>query len=230
MVVASPQLGFGLYTPREAALYARVRTATVNRWVFGNATGEPVIRAEIGNADEKVVTFQDFVQTLGIRAIRTQYSSVSLQKIRKAVLEAQDRYGIEHPLAAPHRTFVIQEGSAAGEIVIRIDKNLVQVTGAHRDQTLIGPIAELYLSDVIFEDDRATRYRAWNGGAGSIIMDPHQRFGEPIVEQCGYSASTLWEANIVEGGIHAAAEAYGVEPEQVELAVSYYDHLMSVAT
>ena len=41
-------------------------------------------------------------------------------------------------------------------------------------------------------------------------MDPRERFGEPVVERCGYAASTLWEACEIEGGVEEAAKAYGV--------------------
>ena len=60
-------------------------------------------------------------------------------------------------------------------------------------------------------------------------MNPKRRFGEPIVKSYSYTAETLWEASIAEGGIGAAARAYDVDFENVTLACDYYDHLLSVA-
>jgi hypothetical protein len=235
MIATAHKLGIGVYTPQEAALYARVRTQTISRWILGNASGDAVVQRQITDAEDRTVTFLDFVQTLAIRAIRTQYKNVvSLQKIRAAADAAQDKYGVDFPFARPHSTYIITEGRHAGEIVIRIgddDEQLIQITGKNKDQHLIGPIAELYLEDVTFgEDDYAAEYRPWSSNrAGSILMNPHLRFGEPLVEQCGYSASALWEATIAEGGVDAAASAYGVDPEHVKLACSYFDHLLTVS-
>ncbi len=56
-------------------------------------------------------------------------------------------------------------------------------------------------------------------------MHPDRRFGEPLVTSCGYTARALFESYHAEGGVAAAAEAYGVTREEVELACSYFDHL-----
>lgn len=229
MIATSTTLGIGLYTPQEAAWYARVHTQTLNRWLFGTKTGESVVRHEI-SGDHRAVSFVDFIQMLAIRAIRTQHKEiVSLQKIRAAVDKASEEFGVSYPFARKHVTYVITKGKNRGEIVIRLnDERLVQVTGKKKDQTLIGPIAELYLDSVTWGGDGlAQEYRPWNHATGGpIVMNPHVRFGEPIVQKCGYSALALWEANIAEGGIEAAANAYGVEKACVSAACEYIDYLM----
>lgn len=229
MIAIDQKLGIGLYTPQEAALYARVPTQTINRWVIGNKQGMPVIQREIRDDEDRTITFLDFIQSLAIRTIRSQYKkTVSLQKIRDAAEEASQKYGVDYPFARPHSTFVITEGKHAGEVVLKLnDESLVQITGRKKDQRLIGPIAEVYLDDITFDEENyATEYRPLKSPeAGAILMSPHRRFGEPLVEQCGYSARTLWEAAIAEGGIAAAAEAYGVDKQHVKLACSYFDYL-----
>lgn len=230
MVAASKSLGIGIFTPSEAAFYARVRTQTISRWIHGDGTGPAVVRAELEGDEEKIVTFKDFVQALAIRSIRTQYPIVSLQKLRKSVSFVREERGIDYPLAVPHRTFVITHGSQAGEIAFEIDGMMIQVSGKKKDQILIGPIAELYMEDLTFDaSHNPIEYTAWSGRGGKITMNPHMRFGEPLVSECGYSARTLWEASINEGGLDAASEAYGVQREQVALACAYYDHLTSAS-
>ncbi len=56
-----------------------------------------------------------------------------------------------------------------------------------------------------------------------IVLNPHRRFGEPIVDPGGYTAETLWHATNIEGGIEAAAEAFGVTLDEVRLANRYFD-------
>lgn len=226
MIATSTELGIGIYTPAEAAFYARVRTQTLNRWLFGDAHGESVVAAQLKGGDEKLVTFLDFVQALAIRAIRMQYPKISLQKIRKAVDLATERIGVQHPLARVHKTFVYDER----EIVLEVDNQLIQLSGKFSGNLLIGPIAELYLERLEFgEDGFASDFRAWGFDERCIRMNPHKRLGEPIVVSCGYTAHALWEASIVEGGIAAAAKAYGVAPDDVKLACDYYDHLSTAA-
>ena len=226
MIATRDTLGIGIYTPAEAAFYARVRTQTLTRWLFGSEQGESVVAPQIPVNDDKVVTFLDFVQTLAIRSIKTQYPKISLQKIRKAVDVAQDTLGIEYPFAREHKTFVLNER----EIVLEVEENLVQISGKHFGNLLIGPIAELYMKRIEYSDNGlASGYRAWGELEAPIVMNPKRRFGEPIVLSCGYTAQTLWEASIVEGGLDAAARAYGVRPEEVALACDYYDHLTSAA-
>ncbi len=220
-------LGIGLYTPAEAALYARVRTQTLNRWVFGDARNSGVVEAQIANANERTVSFLDFVQTMAIRAIRSQFD-VPLQKIRKAVDIASETFDTKYPFAMRHKTFVIREGSAAGELVLEREGHHVQISGKNKKQHLFGEIAELYMDQVQFgPDGLAAGYTAWGTGPDTIQMNPHIRFGEPIVADCGYSAHALWEAVRTEGGISAAADAYGVPENKIRLACSYFDHLIN---
>src|SRR5690349_307789 len=103
MVAQNPKLGVGIYTVAEAAFYARVHPTTLHRWLYGTADGEAVLRPEI--EDEKIVTFVDFVEALAVRAIRLEHK-LSLSKIRQAVKVATDTYGVLHPLAREHITYL----------------------------------------------------------------------------------------------------------------------------
>jgi hypothetical protein len=226
MIATATQLGIGIYTPAEAAFYARVRTQTLNRWIFGDSHGDAVISAQIKGGDEKTVTFLDFVQALAIRAIRTQYPKISLQKIRKAVDLAGEKLGIDYPFAREHKTFIYD----GREITLEIKGNLVALSGKFSKNLLFGPIAELYSQRLTFgTDGLASDFCAWGIGDCCIRMDPKRRFGEPVVISSGYTAHALWEASIIEGGIAAAARAYGVEERDVILACDYYDHLSVAA-
>lgn len=82
MVAAETLLGVGLYSPSEAAFYARVRPQLLSNWVCGTKTTEPVIERQLLDASKRIVTFLDFIQTLAIRRMRL-HSHVSLQKIRE---------------------------------------------------------------------------------------------------------------------------------------------------
>src|SRR5687768_6967785 len=133
-------LGLGLYTPAEAAMYARVPTSTVSRWIHGTTGGLPAVRAQVPASDEKVVTFLDFIQSLAIRAIRTT-RKVPLNKIRETVERAHEQYGIEYPFARRHTTYLLGD-----EVLLDLrDFGLVQVTGKQANQLAMKKVVEIYL-------------------------------------------------------------------------------------
>lgn len=223
-------LGIGLYAPAEAAFYARVQTKTINRWLYGDRQGERVIHTQLPAQDQKVVTFLDFVQSLAIREIRSRHN-VDLQKIRQAVDLAEAR-GIRYPFAVQHTAYLFSDNKdeGHGNIVLKINDRLIQASGDARRNIVMKEVAQLYLQDLAFSPSTglAESYTAWKGPAGKrIVMNPKIRFGEPVVESCGYTAQTLWESYEIEGGVVAAAEAYDVPSEDIELALRYYDHLLN---
>ncbi len=237
MTMIDSELGIGIYTAREAALYARVSPRLMGRWIFGDNQGDSVITAQIGIREEtKIVTFLDFVQALAIRSIRSTFK-IPLPKIRQAVQQAKDRFGVEYPFAMKHTTYLCSDGKKEGhgEIIIRVGdaddggefkERYIQISGKRRGNLVMKEVVELYLEDLSFDDSGvANEYCAWKKGDGKVVMNPHRRFGEPVIPSCGYTAETLYEASINEGGIDAAAEAFGVSRDDVKLAWSYFDHL-----
>jgi uncharacterized protein (DUF433 family) len=237
MFAIADKIGIGIYSPAEAAFYARVSPRMMSRWVFGDASGKPVIDRQLRGSTEKVVTFLDFVQTLAIREIRNRHG-IPLQRIRQGIDEARERYGIEYPLACPHTIFLFsdQKSQGHGQIVIKrsgdtdpIEDRYIQLTGSGRGNLLIRQVVELFLDHLEFEPTTglAARYSPMGSpGGASVVLDPRRQFGEPIVNPGGYSAETLWNATNIEGGIEATAEAYGVTIDEVRLANQYFDILL----
>jgi uncharacterized protein (DUF433 family) len=235
-MIASPNhLGIGIYTPAEAAFYARVSPRMMTRWVFGDSAGKPVIQRQQPESSEKIVTFLDFVQTLAVREVRHRHG-LPLQRIRQGVDEARQRYGIPYPLAQEHCIFLFsdQKGKGHGHIVIRlegddedVETQFVQLTGHDKGNLLFRQIVEMFLSDLTFDATTklASCYRPMTEGVANILIDPHRRFGEPVVEPSGYTVEALWHSTNTEGSFKAAAEACGVTVEEVLLANKYYDIL-----
>lgn len=233
-------LGIGIYSPAEAAFYARERTSTVIRWLYGSKKGAPVLATQL-DPSEKLVTFLDFVQMLAVSAIRRQYG-VPLQTIRRGLDAAKDRYGTPYPLAMEHKTYLFERGEKRRsklsaeeaekqfEIVIKLHNDqFVQLTGKAADNLLIKEVAELYIKDLYFGNlGLAEEYCPYSEGGLRIKMNPHFHFGEPLMPS-GYTALALADAVTVEGGIERASKAYGVDPKEVELAFKYVTSLQAPA-
>jgi uncharacterized protein (DUF433 family) len=216
-------LGIGIYTPAEAAFFARVPTQTMSRWIFGDGRGKAVVQRQV--TEEKVVTFLDFVQALAIRII-TSLHHVPLVKIREAHDEAVSKYDITYPFARPNKTYLFGDRTI---LIRRNDDDYRPLTGDSKGNKMLTKIVTPFTRNLIYEQDIAVRFRAWQESGREIWMDPKKRFGEPIMSSCGYSAKALWEAYQTEGGAEAAASAYGVATEDVEVACSYYDHLVGLS-
>lgn len=235
IAMADELLGIGLYTPDEAARYARLTTSTIARWIHGTATAQPVVTAQLPGQPERFVTFLDFIQALAVRAVRVGVRTFPLQKLRKAHDKAQLDYGVKYPLAAEHhrvRIFGPLDEPKKCEAVIDVGLDDVGqpvyklLTGQTAENLMITPIAEPFMRRLTFEDGLPAEYLAWQEGERKIIMNPHYRLGEPFLPSCGYTAHALFEACQSEGGIERAARAYGVEQEDVELVYNYYDYLL----
>jgi uncharacterized protein (DUF433 family) len=222
---AQKLLGVGLYTPAEAALYARIRTQLMNRWVFGDKAGDPVLRAEEEVSEEKIVSFIDFVQAMAVRSIRLEHK-VPLRKIRQALTKAEKDYGLPYLFARQHMTFLFN-----GEIFVkRGEDEMIEMSGKGAGRRAFKKIIELYMKDLIFDDKGlASAYSAFEWRGNKIVMNPHVRFGEPMVGSSGYSARALWDAYQAEGDAEAVVKAYGVKTEEVEAACRYFDVLRSAA-
>jgi hypothetical protein len=234
-VAAKSLLGVGLYSVSEAALYARVPTRTLSRWVYGDRSGEQVILPELDEQNgDKVVTFLDFVQALAIRRIR-QERRVSLPKLREAYFRARDEFKVPYPLALDNTRiglFGPPDDPSRQEVYICLEKTedavrqYFQLTGKKHGNQLIGEVVKTYSKRLIYDESGlATRYIAYKTDDGTIMMDPEVRFGEPYAEDVGYTARTLFDAYQSEGSVTRAAEVYGVPPNLVELAVEYFDYL-----
>ena len=232
-------LGVGLYSPSEAAFYARVRPQLISRWVYGTQgarISDPVFEPELGGTEDKTVTFVDFVQALAIRRLRNE-RHISLQKIREAYYRAKGEYGVKHPFAT--------EGVRIGLFgpLDRPDRQVVficlnrkdeegvqqffQLTGKKHGNQLIGDVVMTYARFLEYDPQTrlACKFTAFKSDDGQVTMDPQVRFGEPFIEATGYTAHALFNGYQTEGTIERAAKIYGVEPSHIQLAVDYFDFL-----
>ena len=211
-------LGSGIYTVREAALYARVQPQLISRWLFGNQKGQAIIDAQY-KSDERLVSFLDLVQTLAIREIRLQ-KRVPLTKIKQAIKTAK-QFGVVYPFARHHTTFLW----AGDTVVLKVEEKLIEASGKHKGQPLF-TFVESYLEQLGFDaDGLANAYKIFQSDGIEITMKPKIRFGEPLLPS-GYSAKAIWDAIKAEGGIAEAADAYRIPQNEVMAAYKFFvDHI-----
>ena len=235
--------GLGIYTPAEAACYARVPTALMTRWIHGSKRGAPVVQAQVSDTEDKIVTFLDFVQALAIRRIKTEHPGISLHKIRQAHDTAISTFHINYPFAlkstriglfGPSDRPDLQEIwlSPPGDDLEESFAKYFVITGKDKKNQLIGEVVRTYTVNLVFDDttELAQRYFPFPAGitnakGSRIVMDPEVRFGEPFVESCGYTTQTLYDAYQSEKSIARASEICGVTPEEITLAIEFVDYI-----
>jgi uncharacterized protein (DUF433 family) len=215
----------GLYTIPEAAKYARMPTATLTYWLYGDRVHTALRRAQIDTDEGRYLTFLEFAEALAIRDLRANHH-VSLPKIRQAIDEAKTTYKIDYPFAnKKHRTYLIGKDL---HITVTDELDLVQISGKGRGQKQMRPCLEQFMRDLEFDEkDTASAYTAyrWTPRKGKkeiiIRMNPAYCFGEPVVVGTGYRARTLWKAAVAEGSEKKAAENYDVDVDSVIAASRY---------
>lgn len=232
-------LGVGLYSPSEAARYARVSSQKLSRWLFGAVNAEPVLEPQLGTED-RIVTFTDFAQALSVHEIRLSVK-VPLSRIRLAYQRARSEHDIEFPFAVEHGIFVFGNLRAPEtcELGIYLPNrqtrreflNRIQLTGKKRGNFLIGEVVRQFSDNLVFSGQGvASGYVAHESHGHRILIDPDVRFGKPYLEGIGYEAETLAEAVSIEKTPERAARLYKVELSAVKAAVSYREFLKSRPT
>ena len=219
--------GTGVYSLSEAARYAKMHPQTLRNWFF-ESKGRNVLRhTQIECKEFKAITFLDFVEAIAIRSLRIDYRLPFL-KIREAVKNAKN-HGIDHPFARKdHRTVLI--GSDLHIHLAEDPVNPVQITGRNVGQKSMRPCLERYMKDLDFDaQGLASLYRAYTFKDQAIVLDPKVHFGDPIVQENGYSANTLYRAAIAEGSIERAAELYEVSVDAVDAAYRYCNSELGLA-
>ena len=109
------------------------------------------------------------------------------------------------------------------------DDVFIQITGKYKRHYLLNAVVEQYAEDLSYDQSTgyADRYTAYHYKGRTVELDPAIRFGEPLVyregKSCGVSVEELVNARYTEGSSEAAAAVHDLEPEEVEIALRYYD-------
>lgn len=214
-------LGTGAYTVQEVACFARMHSVTVRRWFFGTNMGDPIVAED--QPVDRFLTFVDFIQALAVRNLRVNHH-VSLPTIREALEYAKKQFDWDHPFATRHATYL--DGK---KIIIHPPGTPapLHATGRGKGQQVMKPILEAYLHDVSFDPSTglAEKYLAFQFKNARVLMEPTKHFGQPYVESAGITARRLAEAVEEEGGFEQAADAFGVNIDDVIASFRFIDDL-----
>ncbi len=180
-------LGQGVYTPREAARLIGVNAQQILRWTRGSGLSEPLWHAHYQFLDDDVteISFLDLIETRVVAAMRRAH--ISLQSIRFAMSFAQEKLGVERPLAS--QSFKT-DGSEILMAAIENDGEFVSLSKKRPGQKVFREIISQSVNDLEYDGDLAARWRPSN--FTEVIIDPARHFGDPILDQFGISTQILF--------------------------------------
>jgi uncharacterized protein (DUF433 family) len=218
----------GIYSIPEAARYAKMHQSSLRNWFAGGVNRPPLRPSEIDSPDFKAISFLDLIEAVAIRSFRVDYN-ISFQKIREAIKNAKEKYGIEHPFAHErHKTVVV--GRDLHIFLPEDAVNPVQLTGKMTGQKSMKPCIEAYMKDLEFDlHGMARLYTAFRYRNQEVILNPKFHFGEPAIRENGHTAQTLYQAAIAEGSFERAAELYEVSVDAVDAAYRYCNAELGLA-
>ena len=213
-------LGKGVYTPREAARLVGTSSQQVLRWTRGSGAKEPLWHAHYQFLDEDVteLSFLDLIEVRVVTALRR--ASISLQSIRFAIGFAQQKYGIERPLAS--QSFKT-DGTEILMEAVENDGEYVSLSKARPGQKVFREIISQSLNDLEYEGELAVRWRP--RGFPPIVIDPKRHFGDPILDQYGVSTTTIYKEFQEFEDIDYLANIYEIPKKLIRTCVGFEQSL-----
>ena len=237
-IVEHSVLGVGVYSPTEAARYARASSQRFRRWIYGTRRDKPVFDPDIPREGcREILTFLDFAQALSVQDIRLNVR-VPLQRIRQAYETARRDYDLKHPFAVKHGIFVFGNLNDPKHCVLGLypdeedvdqdflGRKCVQLTGKKKGNFLISQVVQQFSQCLAYSTrGLADEYLAFEKHGCRILMQPDCRFGKPYIDGLIYEAETLADAAKFEGGAGRAAKLYDVPLNAVKAATAYIKQL-----
>lgn len=209
-------LGQGVYTPREAARLVGTNAQQILRWTRGSGPNEPLWSAHFQFLDNDVteISFLDLIEVRVVAAMRQ--SGISLQAIRFAMNFAQDKLGVERPLASQEFK---TDGSEVLMTALENDGEFVSLSKKRPGQKVFKQIVMQSLNDLEYEGTYAARWRPKNYSA--VILDPGRHFGDPILDKFGISTHIVYREFTEFNDLNYLATIYEVPTEVIKDAIQY---------
>jgi hypothetical protein len=226
-IIEAFEAGTGIYTVPETAFYTRLHSNTIRAWFFRQDAPPRFRRPSLTFEGAPLLSFTDFVEALYVSKLRSRFP-ISFPQIRKAIDTARELKGVQHPFAHPEfRTVIIGKSIHIQE---RDSPEVLTSLAPDSGQTSDRVILEDFIDALEFdEQDIAKLYVAYVDDGERVIAARDYNFGIPMMESCGYTAETLFNAAAIEGGAQKAADAYGVEFNTVRVAIKYLESLQKAA-
>ncbi|MDA7967023.1 hypothetical protein [Ruegeria sp.] len=209
-------LGQGVYTPREAARLVGANVQQVLRWTRGSGPHLPLWNAHYQFLDDDIneISFLDLIEVRVVAAMRN--ANISLQSIRFAISFAQDKFGIERPLAS--QSFKT-DGSEILMEAIENDGEYVSLSKKRPGQKVFKDIISQSLNDLEYDGEVVARWRPRNHA--DVVLDPTRHFGDPILDEFGISTGTIYKEYVEFNDTGYLSKIYEVPEKLIRKCIKF---------
>ena len=216
-------LGYGVYTPREAARLVGESPQQVLRWTRGVGPSEPLWNARYRFIEDSAeVSFIDLIELRVVSAMRK--NGISLQSIRFAISFAQEALRIERPLSS--RNFKTDGAEVLME-AMENDGEHISLSSHRPGQKVFTEIIRQSLNDLEYDGDLVARWRPKN--FADVVLDPQRSFGGPVLDAYGISTATLLAEFEQFEDLKYLSQMYEIPIQSIKSGISFEKHLDSAA-
>jgi uncharacterized protein (DUF433 family) len=183
-------IGTGIYTPREVAAFAGIRTRRLKDWLSASGKLGPIIAREDDHGPS--LTFLDLIEVLFVKSFLDQ--GVKMRTIHEAAKQAVTLFGHHHPFAV--RRFET-DGRKIFATLAHKDKATNSMLDVVDNQAVFASVLARYIRQIDY-DKLGDASRWWPLGKDQpIFADPEFSFGAPLTKS----------GHVPTYAIHSALEA-----------------------
>lgn len=219
---------YPLYYYAEVARLADISIYRVHRWLKGyeysyesRRIKQPPIfkKRERLSEGSSYASFYDLIDLLFVKRFLDR--GISLQKIRKALKEAEEVLGASH---FAHQVFFTDDRN----IFLKIKERggaIIELLSC--GQWAIRPFIE-ELGHLIEFDDITKSVCRWYPPEGDrlVVLDPWVSFGRPIIVQKGITTESIYDLYLAEGrNEFTVANWMDLESQELKAAVKFEEYL-----
>jgi len=217
-----------LYYHAEIARLVDISVHRVHRWLKGYVYSyearrieqPPIVKRRKGSFEVgSYASFYDLIDLLFVK--RFLDHGISLQKIRKALKEAEEILGVHH---FAHQIFFTDSRNMYLQIKKKGDAILELLSGG---QWVIKPFIQ-ELGSLIDFDDITKSVCRWYPPEGDrlVVLDPWVSFGRPIIVKKGITTESVYDLFLAERQNESTVVHWmGLEPQELRAAVKFETHL-----
>ena len=208
------KFGMGIYTTTEASIILGLDRNKVSYWFSKYVSGEFKKRYDEGyfyDSDNIVkVNFYTLIETYVFYKLR------EMEVPTKKIIEAHNLLSKHHNTPYP---FAIHKFLASGaDLFHEVDGSVITLNKAQ--QLAISEVIHYYAENIDFGERFAEKYYP-KGRNSSIVVNPRNQFGSPIIDGTNIKVSTI--LSLYEGGETAEfiANLYSIKEESVHDAIRF---------
>jgi uncharacterized protein (DUF433 family) len=208
---------FPMYGIRDASRYLKIPGATVRSWFVGTNQGAFKSVLTPAAVNPLKLSFNNLAEAYVLHSLRTEHH-VQLQRVRKAIAEAESELGIDRLL--------LNRGlkTHAGQILL--DKFGAYLSLGASHQYAMKEMFEAVLKRFVWEDpDFPSMLFPYLPGARRtdkvVVLNPKRSFGAPHLASRGITTAVIVSRFDAGESIRALAKDYKVEESDIGAAIVY---------